>query len=92
MQPNQPDAREGRDPAESEAPAHEAPPVTRDAPLTTHGAVPSPLDPEPPLQRGDGEQQAEGSLPPSSDADAVGYDDPSVSPVRALRDAKEDQS
>lgn len=95
MQPNEPDDRDRVDPAEAEGPAHDMPPATRDAPLTTHGAVPSPFDPEPPVQssRADDDQpDADGTLPPSTEADAVGYDDPSVSPVQALRDAKTDRS
>ncbi|MFA4840571.1 MAG: hypothetical protein WC580_02560 [Agrococcus sp.] len=55
MQPNEPNDREGREPAEAAPPAHEA---------------------------------------PASEADAIGYDDPSVSPVEALRsaDASDDRT
>lgn len=99
MQPNEPTDREGREPAEAAPPAHEAPAFTRDAPLTTRGTVPSPVDPAPPEHvSGSGIDDelpgADGTLPPASEADAIGYDDPSVSPVEALRaaDASDDRT
>ena len=100
MHPNEQDDLDGRDPAQAQPPAHELPPAAEDAPLTTRGMVPAAYDPEPPAddrQSGVDDEipaseaaasrEAGDAVAPPSEAEAIGYDDPSVSPVEALRQA-----
>ena len=91
---------DGRGPAGAQPPANEMPPAAEDAPLTTRGTVPAPYDREPPaddrqsgvddeLPTSDGaaSREAGDAEAPPSEADEIGYDDPRVSPVEALRSA-----